>query len=228
MRVAPSVEGLLSRQGRLLSPPRPPEILSQLRDGWRPMVKVPMPSIRTSSRGMIRSLSLRFKEKRNVSFRDFLLRAWICGALLAERALIVSFLSISMIACAAPGMAPDAGLPVAGLVEGRFEVYRNGEGRRDVMGYIAQTRYTFSGGDVTLWLVENAHFQDVGFIDENGRAYRNAAFSDRPRWVTTASMEECARVLLEADASVKLTKLDGDVLPQALRNIQAADAAHQR
>lgn len=208
-------------------------------------VKSTMNRIRSSPHGR-RDFTATFQEERNVSFCDFLLCGRVRRALSAQRTLISTgpvvgktggksriagilsaILIIFFASCkSAPGV--EAGMPVAGIVESRYEVLESGANGDAVIGYVARTRYSFPGGDSVLWLVENAYFQEIGYFDENGRAWRKVAFREDPQWVATGSMEACARALLDAGAQLRLAKLPLDEVPEALRNRQAANASARR
>ncbi|MBI3819890.1 MAG: hypothetical protein HY286_14430 [Planctomycetes bacterium] len=148
------------------------------------------------------------------------------GALSPKRTVIFSF-CIAAAACASRRSLESDGIPVAGIVEARYEVFKSWPGPREAIGYIAKTRYGFPSGDLVLWLVENTYFQEVGYFDANGRAFANMPFENEPRWVETGSMEACARALLELNAAPEIITLPAGRIPEALRAIQASEASLQ-
>jgi hypothetical protein len=149
--------------------------------------------------------------KGRISFRAALARAaWIAGAALAGCA------SPTPSDASRPLGPPHVGLPragaIQGVVEARFRVVSQPSpgGAERVLGFVARTRYAFPDGDLILWLVENDRMQDVGSIDQNGRAYRRVPFEDRPVWVATGSIADGVRALLRADDAVALERLEGE------------------
>ncbi|MFN0206871.1 MAG: hypothetical protein ACKVS6_11250 [Planctomycetota bacterium] len=161
------------------------------------------------------------------------MRGLLRGALLAKRAVtsrfsvllpLLSVISVAA-ACASAPVPPPVSGAAAGIIESRFEVLDSSTAPPRVAGYVAKTRFEFESGSLVLWLVENEHFQEAGYIDEHGRAFRKLPFEDAPRWVATASMEECVRELLQLNRPVKLTKLAGGLLPEGLRGSKAQEAA---
>lgn len=120
--------------------------------------------------------------------------------------------ALGALSCASKVGNPTAAAPalVEGVVEARWRVVeadRQGDERR-TLGFVARTCYPLPDGDVSLWLVENDRLQEVGFLDGNGRVFRSLPFSDDPRWVATATLEEGVRILLRSNALVKLERLD--------------------
>lgn len=94
--------------------------------------------------------------------------------------------------------------PVPGNIESRWRVL---DEQGETLGYVARTRYAFAEGEVVRFHVENARFQEVGYIDENGRAFRVMPFRDEPEFVLTGSLEDDLQRLLRARSAVKLEAL---------------------
>lgn len=84
-----------------------------------------------------------------------------------------------------------------------------------ILGYVARTHYKFPDGEVVVFLVENDRFQEAGFLDANGRAYRREPFEDEPKWVLTGTMDEGVRALLKGPPGLRLERLAGDWSPAA-------------
>ncbi|HKD99692.1 MAG TPA: hypothetical protein VKE69_01680 [Planctomycetota bacterium] len=99
---------------------------------------------------------------------------------------------------------------MAGVIDERWRILdESGE----VLGYVARTRYAFATGERLRFIVENAHYQDVGFIDENGRAYRDVPHAEDPQFVGTGSLEEGLGRLYRAKGPIHLEPLPASFHP---------------
>ena len=132
----------------------------------------------------------------------------LCGPLRAERALTLALALAAACASEPSGPAPIEVVP--GAIDERWQVL---DPDGEVLGYVARTRYRFSTGEHHRFIVENAHFQDVGFIDENGRAYRERPFDDAPEFVGIGSLEEGLERLYRARGAVRLQPLPASFHP---------------
>jgi hypothetical protein len=133
-----------------------------------------------------------------------LLRRLVCS----ERALIFGL--AAALSCASPPPAPPPVDVVAGVIDERWKVFDDSGA---VLGYVARTRYAFASGERLRFIVENAYFQDVGFIDENGRAYRPVPHADEPQFVGTGSLEDGLGRLFRAKGAVHIEPLPASFHP---------------
>jgi hypothetical protein len=164
-------------------------------------------------------------------FHNFRLCRRLRGTLPEKRALIAACLAALaawLPACTTTTRPLRETPAAAGVIEDRFEVRDPSGATTGPVGFIAKTRYRFDRGDLVLWLVENEYFQDVGFFDEHGRAFRRIPFQDDPQWVATSSMEECARMLLKLDRPVSIAALPPGELPPRLRHGAPLDASAEK
>jgi hypothetical protein len=113
---------------------------------------------------------------------------------------------------------PEAVEIVAGSVEGRWKAV---DSAGETLGYVARTRYSFARGEAVRFLVENAFFQEVGFLDENGRVFRHVPFREEPELVTTTSLAEGVRHLLRAPPGLALRELESAETPPGARDAAA-------
>lgn len=150
-------------------------------------------------------------------------------ALPSKRALAFFFMwsvAGALVSCRTTPPPAGPGEPVAGFVEARYELFEETPAGAELAGYMAKTRYRFPTGDLVLWLVENRHFQELGFIDENGRAWRKLAFAQDPEWVATGSLDKGARALLRATVNITVARIDG--APESVTTAEILNASAVR
>ena len=73
-----------------------------------------------------------------------------------------------------------------------------------MVGYIVEVVFD-SPGLGRRFLVHNSFRQNVGFVDEQGRAYRYRATNGEPEHVATGTMEENLRAILGLQGPLQLT-----------------------
>ena len=74
------------------------------------------------------------------------------------------------------------------------------------------------GGEQSLYSVRNAHNQDLGWIDAQGRAWRYR-LHDEPEWIGTGSREMGAQSILELAGHVRLEAVEHQALLEELRQV---------
>ncbi len=67
-----------------------------------------------------------------------------------------------------------------------------------------------NSGQGAYWSVRNRHGQELGLVDQLGRAWRRRAHAE-PEWLATGTVEEGARAILAAP-------LDSELIPAPMDN----------
>jgi hypothetical protein len=73
-------------------------------------------------------------------------------------------------------------------------------------GFVVQFREQGSS-ERTYFSVRNLHLQDLGIVDEHGRAYRYRPHQRDPEWVGSGTVLEGARRILDAPSACSLEEV---------------------
>ncbi|MBL8693955.1 MAG: hypothetical protein JNJ88_07620 [Planctomycetes bacterium] len=104
----------------------------------------------------------------------------------------------------APPPLPAPFQTTRGVVEASWRIEDPGG---ELAGYLTRTRYDFPQGSTLRFHVWNCDSQTVGFVDENGRAFRLVPFEEEPVLVATGSLEKGAGAILHFDRPARLRRI---------------------
>ncbi|MGH7151114.1 MAG: hypothetical protein ACREIU_10465 [Planctomycetota bacterium] len=104
--------------------------------------------------------------------------------------------------------APVPPSPVEGKVLARYRVEAGGR----TLGYVVELAFP-APGISRYFRVEDENSQDIGFVTENGVAYRFEPHGSEPLHVATDTMERNLRALFGVDGPVALVRLEAASRP---------------